>query len=200
MWCTGNVIHNSTGRNSRLSADFHKHLSTANLFDSMRMTNDWLQAMYRPWGTAPTLHGQTASECVFWNSWGEGSKGKVVESRQWGWGYVIGTSGPESRVTLGTADNTAPEDWLEGQGLGATLQPQSLYLDQLAKRLASLSPTPTPTPTSLATPTPTPTPSPTATATPTPTPGGPTPTPTPTPTVTPTWWIPANAGSAWTLY
>lgn len=194
MWCTGNVITSCTSRNARLSADFHKHLSAANLLDSMRMSDDWLQAMYRPWGTAPTLHGQTTSESVFWNSWGEGSKGKVVESRQWGWGYVIGTSGSESRVELGTADNTAPEDFLEGQGLGAMLEPQSLYLDQLARRIARISPTPTPTPSITATATPS------ATPTQTPTPAI-TPTPSPTATQTPTpRHFPTGVGETWVLY
>jgi hypothetical protein len=33
--------------------------------------------------------------------------------------------------------NTAPADHIEGEGLGRTLFPQSLYQDQLARRLGS---------------------------------------------------------------
>ncbi|MDD2597817.1 MAG: glycosyl hydrolase family 28-related protein [Kiritimatiellae bacterium] len=132
MKTSGNVIHRSQGRSARLASDFHMHLSMANLFDSMSLNGDFLQAVYRPYGTI--LHGHSTTESVFWNTYGTGS-GTAVESRQWGWGYVIGTSGSRSSVTRGTANNTAPEDFLEGQGSGATLEPQSLYLDQLAKRL-----------------------------------------------------------------
>ena len=135
MWTSGNVIHKSTGSSPVYSSDFHMHLSIANMFDSMTVTGgDWLQAVYRPYGTAPNLHGHSSTEAVFWNTYGEGS-GNSVESRQWGWGYVVGTSGSRAGVSRGTANNTAPEDFLEGQGTGATLEPQSLYLDQLSRRL-----------------------------------------------------------------
>jgi len=47
---------------------------------------------------------------------------------------VIGTSGNRSGATNPTNGNTEPADILEGIGQGELLQPQSLYLDQLAKR------------------------------------------------------------------
>jgi hypothetical protein len=106
----------------------------ANLFDSMYMAGDWLQGVYRPYGTV--LHGHPTTESVFWNTSGSGKNGVLVESRQWGWGYIVGTSGSTPNVVRGTQNNTAPEDFLEGQGAGTTLEPQSLYLDQLARRLA----------------------------------------------------------------
>ncbi len=133
MWTSGNAIHNCVGSNARLASDFHMHMSPANLFDCMYMDGDFLEAKYRPWGTI--LHGHPTTESVFWNSYGTGGKSKLVVSRQWKWGYVIGTSGPVSKVERGTADNTAPEDFLEGEGEGQTLEPQSLYLDQLRRRL-----------------------------------------------------------------
>jgi hypothetical protein len=134
MWSSGNVIFRSGAFNGRLASDFHMHLSPANLFDSVTVDEDFLEAKYRPYGTI--IHGHTTTESVFWNTYGQGSKSKAVVSRQWGWGYVIGTSGPVSAVELGTADNTAPEDFLEGEGQGDTLEPQSLYLDQFAARQA----------------------------------------------------------------
>ena len=39
-------------------------------------------------------------------------------------------------LALGAAEGTDPVDWLEGADLGATLEPQSLFEDQLARRLA----------------------------------------------------------------
>jgi hypothetical protein len=109
------------------------HLSPANLFDSMYVDGDYLQAVYRPYGT--TLHGHSTTESVFWNTYGTSRCGsRLIQSRQWKWGYVIGTSGPVNNVQLGTQDNTAPEDFLEGEGQGETLAPQSLYLDQFYRR------------------------------------------------------------------
>ena len=138
MRTSGNAIVQCMSMNPRYSSDFHMHLSPCNLFDSMDMDGDYLEARYRPWGTAPTLHGQTTSESVFWNTYGTDncvSRNRVVMSRQWNKGYVIGTTGPVHSVELGTADNTAPEDFLEGEGKADGLSPQSLYYDQLARRL-----------------------------------------------------------------
>jgi hypothetical protein len=135
MWTSGNVIYRCQARSARLASDFHMHLSMANLFDSTIINGDYLQAVYRPYGTI--LHGHSTTESVFWNTYGEGS-GTAVESRQWGWGYVIGTSGTRSAVSRGTADNTAPEDFLEGVGTGAALEPESLYQDQFLKRMSGV--------------------------------------------------------------
>jgi len=143
MWTSGNVIFRCEARDGRLASDFHMHLSPANLFDGMVVDGDYLDARYRPYGT--TMHGQTTTESVFWNTYGtERCGSRLIVSRQWKWGYVIGTSGPVSSVECGIRDNTAPDDFLEGQGQGATLEPQSLYLDQLYRRLSKArSPIPT---------------------------------------------------------
>ncbi len=56
---------------------------------------------------------------------------------QFGWGYVLGTSGSyvvtESVLPLG--EGTAPIDFVEGQDRGGDLVPSSLYDDQRVKRL-----------------------------------------------------------------
>ena len=71
----------------------------------------------------------------------------IIDSRQFGNGYIIGTQGAATNVKTtpttmssqyGTV-NTAPEDYKEGIGKGATLYPQSLYYDQLEKRLSKSS-------------------------------------------------------------
>lgn len=134
MWTSGNVVHRCLARDGRLSTDFHGHLSMANLFDSTTVDRDDLESVYRPFGTV--VHGHATTESVFWNTFGTSvSPANIVETRQWGWGYAIGTSGPQDGVTLGTADNTAPEDFVEGVGIGDSLEPRSLYLDQLARRI-----------------------------------------------------------------
>ena len=136
MYTTGNVLLRGMSIDPRYCTDLHRQLSVANLFDSMDMDGDYLEGRYRPFGEAPTYHGQTSSECVFWNSYGtENCDIRLVISRQWNKGYVIGTAGPVHSVALGTTDNTAPEDFLEGEGKADGLLPQSLYDDQLLRRL-----------------------------------------------------------------
>ncbi|CAG7648595.1 glycoside hydrolase family 55 protein [Paenibacillus allorhizosphaerae] len=137
MWTSGNVLYRSSSQDPRLASDFHMHLSMANLFDNMTADGDLFEAKYRPYGT--TLHGQTTTQSVFWNTNGvKYMKGKsfIVESKQFGHGYVIGTKGPASGVLtkVPAGDNSLPEDFVEGVGQGDTLLPQSLYADQLAKR------------------------------------------------------------------
>jgi hypothetical protein len=100
------------------------------------MDGDWLEGVYRPAGTV--IHGHSTTESVYWNTYGTArGRNDIVESRAWGWGYVIGTRGPKPGVERGTQDGTAPEDFLEGVGQGDSLVPESLYLDQLARRLGT---------------------------------------------------------------
>ncbi|GAB6927886.1 hypothetical protein JCM10914A_18690 [Paenibacillus sp. JCM 10914] len=139
MWTNGNVFFNNTSNYPRLASDFHMHLSVANLFDSMKMNGDYLEAVYRPYGTVQ--HGWTTSQSVFWNTTGnayQSGQSAIVKSRQWGQGYVIGTRGSASAVeySVPANDPSAPQDFVEGVGTAADLMPQSLYLDQKAKRLA----------------------------------------------------------------
>ncbi len=137
MWTSGNVIFRCITRDSHSANDFHMHLSPANLIDSMVVDGGLLEARYRPYGGIP-LHGHSTTESVFWNTWGTARCNQpVVVSQQWKWGYVIGTGGPVFGVKRGIWDNTAPEDFLEGEGQGEALVPQSLYLDQLFRRHAA---------------------------------------------------------------
>ena len=140
MYSSGNVVHRSTSRDAFLPSDFHMHLSMSNLFDCMTMDGDFLEARVRPWGST-NKHGHATTQSVFWNTTGlRPHRGKtyVVLSRQFGHGYVIGTQGDTTDVvTRPTEDHgreTAPEDFVEGEGRGATLVPQSLYEDQRRRR------------------------------------------------------------------
>ncbi|TVS04177.1 MAG: hypothetical protein EA423_07835 [Phycisphaerales bacterium] len=146
LWTSGNVVHRSRAEDAMLASDFHMHLSPANLFDAVTVNRDWLEARYRPWGTI--VHGHPTTQSVFWNTIGEAAHpraGVVVDSRQFGWGYVIGTQGEATGVRTRPvlvpgsgphpARDTSPEDFVEGVGEGATLVPQSLYEDQLRRRL-----------------------------------------------------------------
>jgi hypothetical protein len=63
-----------------------------------------------------------------------------VQSEQSRYGYVIGTRGTRTGVSLSTYGGTKchPLDHVEGTGLGDTLVPASLYEDQLNRRLHRL--------------------------------------------------------------
>lgn len=149
MQSNGNVILRCRGENSRLASDFHMHFSMSNLFDNFTANKDFLEAKFRPYGTFPSMHGHPTTESVFWNTKGEAypsGKTAIVESAQFGWGYIIGTKGAANAVKTtpvsGTASNFAydssPEDFKEGIGKGELLSPESLYEDQLMKRLSNL--------------------------------------------------------------
>lgn len=139
-YSNGNVIYKSLSKDSRLASDFHMHLSMSNLFDSHTVDNDFLEAVYRPYGTVE--HGHSSTQSVFWNTTGEkyhGNSSRIISSGQWGYGYVIGTQGNATKVNLPTDHNTLPKDHLEGEATGAWLHPASLYQDQLNRRLYGLS-------------------------------------------------------------
>lgn len=120
-------------------SEYHHSLATANLVDSCTL-HDGFAAQNR--GDYSSGAGHAATECVFWNNSGTG---KIV-SRQWGHGYVVGTSGglgvqaaldgPNGDL-LGGGEGTAPEDHVEGLGMGETLLPGSLYEHQRAVRLSA---------------------------------------------------------------
>ena len=145
MQSNGNVVLRCRGENSRLASDFHMHLSMSNLFDNFTANKDFLEGKFRPYGTTP-LHGYPTTQSVFWNTNGEAypsGKTAIVESAQFGWGYIIGTRGsasaaktsPFSGTMSGYTYNSSPEDFKEGIGKGDLLVPQSLYEDQLEKRI-----------------------------------------------------------------
>lgn len=145
----GNVLYNSYSENSSLVTDFHMYLSMANLIDKFTVKDDKISALTRDYGSnATNRHGVVTTESVFWNTTGlAGDNGKnkhaeVVESEQFGNGYVIGTQGAVTSVRVNIKSsiddtNTEPFDMLEGVGEGAKLTPQSLYIDQLDKRTSN---------------------------------------------------------------
>lgn len=122
-----------TGPNDPLplgaASEFHHSLAMACLIDGALIDDGW-QAQNRLYWSSGA--GHTATEIAFWNSRGEGA----ITSLQYGWGYVIGTRGvglytdPRS---LG-GDGTAPVDYVELEGEGDRLEPESLYEDQLRLR------------------------------------------------------------------
>lgn len=155
MWCSGNVFHKcndiktgfqcgNTGNmsTSGYGSDHHMHFSQSNLIDNSYTENSGFYAYYRPYGSDP-MHRITATHTAYWNIASGGTKAMCVWTQQARYGYAIGTSGAGNAVyTKENAPNTAaitdPVDIVEGQGKGNDLIPQSLYADQLTKRLASV--------------------------------------------------------------
>ncbi|MCU0429722.1 MAG: Ig-like domain-containing protein [Cytophagaceae bacterium] len=159
MLSSGNVIHRCTDKNtgratgggesyntSGSGSDHHMHFSTSNLIDQCTTENSFFAAGYRTFGSKP-IHGITGAHTVYWNLKGTGTRfNYVVHTQQARYGYAIGTSGNASAVRSGIFSGTnsdlitAPLDHVERPGQGETLEPQSLYLDQVSKRVNSSNP------------------------------------------------------------
>jgi hypothetical protein len=155
MMASGNVFYRCTdldaGNQRGISgheqtigsgSDHHMHFSHSNLFDQCGVENSHLDARFRPWGDKP-LHGLTAAHTVFWNTTSNGVQSHAVKTQQGRLGYAIGTTGLKSDVLTtaqhpGTEPITDPVDHVEGVGKGNSLLPQSLFSDQLRKRLQAL--------------------------------------------------------------
>jgi hypothetical protein len=142
---SGNVFLRVRPIDSRYSDDSHRFLANANLYDGVILDRAWLQAVNR--GTTSTGAGFTATMHVFWATRTiadhPSADGCAIESAQWGHGYLIGSSPgallcPTSFTNSYWAglDQGAPEDWVEGEGMGDTLYPPSLHAAQLAQRCA----------------------------------------------------------------
>ena len=119
-------------RGSAACSETHHALAIAVLVDDSTVDDCWKFVNRLGYSTGA---GHTATESVMWNLRGTGS----LTSHQFGRGYVVGTEGLE--VTTAVIDvyesqGTHPEDFVEGVELAATLEPASLYDDQLARRLA----------------------------------------------------------------
>ncbi len=131
---------NTSGRGS----DHHMHFSHSNLFDNCTAENSNFQAAYRPYGSDPK-HNLTAAHSVYWRTRGLGTQDPwVIHTQQSRYGYAIGTWGTVTAVkTSGTNSSsepkTSPVDHTEGIGTGDGLYPQSLYADQLSKRIGGTS-------------------------------------------------------------
>ncbi|HSP42374.1 MAG TPA: glycosyl hydrolase family 28-related protein [Luteolibacter sp.] len=128
---TGSTGSYTTGGSG---SDHHMHFTHSNLFDQCHAFNSFYTAHHRT-SIGTIAHGLTSAHGVYWNTSGSGTRGaEIVRSEQARYGYVIGTSGTRSSVSTPTGGNTSPADHVEGVGMGETLEPASLYLDQLAKR------------------------------------------------------------------
>jgi len=116
-------------------SDFHHALAMGNLVDSCEVNDGWTAVNRKHWSSGA---GHSSTQNVFWNTVGSGK----IKSRQYGWGYVIGTKSVSvSTSTWGYGGSgTAPRDYVEGKGKGNTLTPASLYEDQLDRRTNSVSP------------------------------------------------------------
>lgn len=129
-------------------SDHHMHLSQSNLIDGTQLRRDYFAAYYRH--TYGSNHGQTAAHTVYWNLEGleyYGNTTHIVNTQQARYGYVIGTRGSAPGVsTAGVsafsaqAYRTNPVDHVEGQGMGESLEPRSLFDDQLRRRLGESDP------------------------------------------------------------
>ena len=109
-------------------SEYHHSLATANLVDSCSVDDGW-SAIDR--GGQSTGAGHTATENVFWNTTGTG----LIRSSQFGRGYVIGTT-EDLRLAVGG------DDYLEGEGGAADLEPSSLYRAQFMRRAGKAPETP----------------------------------------------------------
>jgi hypothetical protein len=145
---SGNVFHRvlsqetkkqtaGSGSTSGSGSDHHMHFSQSMLFDQATADRDFYDAAWRStWGSV--AHGLTATNSVYWNTRGiekHPAKNYLVRSDQYGFGYVIGTSGASSNVDVGVSTSrTSPADYVEGAGTGDSLEPASLYRDQFYRR------------------------------------------------------------------
>jgi hypothetical protein len=119
--------------------EFHRRLVTASLVENHETPTGWLGGNRL---TESSGAGHTVTGSVYWRMGGGG----LLFSWQRGNGYVIGTDDIWVETTLmnpllwvfgHTALWTEPEDLVEGEDQGATLHPESLYLDQLYRRLSA---------------------------------------------------------------
>jgi uncharacterized repeat protein (TIGR02543 family) len=154
---SGNVFHQcedrETGRaigssstgytTSGSGSDNHMHFSHSNLWDQCHAHNSFYTAHHRMLFGGSTPHGVTSAHAVYWNTSGSGTRyddsgNPIVRSEQLNQGYIIGTratSGTAYFASNPTGGSTSPADHLEGINTAATLQPQSLFLDQVSRRL-----------------------------------------------------------------
>ncbi len=129
----GNVFTNCTLRGGTDPSETHGRFSVANLFDSITLANGEDLTSEDRGDAGNSNHGLTSTQTVFWNITGNGT----VTSQQYKIGYVIGTSQGVKINLQGNGGNlTSPTDYSEGANRASSLQPQSLYKNQLSRRLS----------------------------------------------------------------
>lgn len=113
------------------ASEYHHSLAMACLVEGSDIADAW-QAINRLYFSSGA--GHTATQSVFWNNRGSGQ----LLSLQYGWGYVIGTTGLSVLTGLAgvSGQGTAPEDFVEHVDLSPAtpLAPSSLYQEQLQRR------------------------------------------------------------------
>ena len=113
------------------ASEHHHSLAMATLVDSCQLDDGF---KFENRGAYSDGAGHTGTGSVVWRASGTGT----ITSKQYGWGYVIGTEPSvqvDTEVDAKTGAGTAPEDFVEGRDEGAKLFPPSLYEDQRARRL-----------------------------------------------------------------
>jgi len=132
--CESDQGHCLSGENDPIGygchSEYHHSLAMACLVDQCTIRDGWYGGNRQDWSSGA---GITVTENVYWNTAGGG----ILRAYAYGWGYIIGTEGMLLHLSLlgADAEGTAPQDFLEGQNTGDLLDPQSLYEDQLARRL-----------------------------------------------------------------
>jgi hypothetical protein len=139
---TGCVFLGCTSREGRMLAfswdfiglpgycEYHHSLATANLVDSCILEDGWVGYNRR---TESSGAGHSVTQSVYWNNRGGGT----IKSLQYQWGYIIGVNDINVSTSLidYNAAGTEPEDWVESSPDGSDLIPESLYEDQLRRRI-----------------------------------------------------------------
>lgn len=142
--CEDRISNHATGSTGSYitshgdGSDNHMHFSHSCLWDQCTAFDSFWEAVHRGYPGIPG-QGLTTAHSVYWNTSGSGTQypDKLVVTEQGDYGYVIGTSGDVDAVENRdpSRHNTEPLDHVEGVGLGNRLYPQSLYSDQLFRRL-----------------------------------------------------------------
>ncbi len=111
-------------------SEYHHSLAMACLVDSCVLDDGWFGGNRHDWSSGA---GATVTQSVYWNTSGEGR----IRSWQTGYGYIIGTRDirVETNMASRFGEGTEPEDLTEGLEQGGSLEPTSLYEDQLERRL-----------------------------------------------------------------
>jgi hypothetical protein len=128
----GQTTQSAPNPSATLYSEHHHSLAMATLVDDSRFDDGWA-SMNR--GSMSTGAGHTSTGSVVWRAAGTG---KVI-SRNFGWGYVIGTKkgvSVDTNVDVATGAGTLPEDFVEKKDEGDALFPSSLYEHQRVLRLA----------------------------------------------------------------
>ena len=127
---SGSVALNSTVDHSFTFAEAHRRWSTGLLFDGLTAVNPSVGDLFGFYnrGNYGTGHGWAAGHSVIWNSNAAGGR-ILVQRPPTAQNYAIGCFG---NVT-GAGPFAGPAGYQEGSNLPG-LQPQSLYLEQVAQR------------------------------------------------------------------